>query len=78
MDGRPQNRFVTNYFGDFLIYISFALVGGSIWGWVAPLLNLVQYAFDAIPKNEKWAAERYGSTWEAYKAKTKAFVPYLV
>ena len=58
-----------NYFGDFLIYVSFALVGGSVWGWVAPLLNVLQYAFDAIPKNEKWAAERYGPEWEAYKAK---------
>jgi steroid 5-alpha reductase family enzyme len=67
-----------NYFGDFLIYISFAVVGGSIWGWVAPLLNLVQYAFDAIPKNERWAAGRYGPAWEAYRATTKAFVPFLL
>jgi steroid 5-alpha reductase family enzyme len=67
-----------NYFGDFLIYVSFAVVGASLWGWVAPLLNVVQYAFDAIPKNEAWAAERYGPAWEAYRATTKAFVPYLV
>jgi steroid 5-alpha reductase family enzyme len=67
-----------NYFGDFLIYVSFAVVGGSVWGWVAPVLNLVQYAFDAIPKNERWAAQRYGPAWEAYRATTKAFVPFLV
>ena len=67
-----------NYFGDFLIYVSFAVVGGSLWGWIGPVLNLLQYAFDAIPKNEKWAATRYGPAWEAYKARTKAFVPYLV
>lgn len=66
-----------NYFGDFLIYVSFALVGGSIWAWAAPLTNLLQYAFDAMPKSEKWSAERYGADWQAYKARTKAFVPYL-
>jgi steroid 5-alpha reductase family enzyme len=67
-----------NYFGDFLIYVSFAVLGSSIWAWIAPLLNLLQYAFDAIPKSEKWSEERYGSQWERYKAKTKKFIPYLV
>jgi steroid 5-alpha reductase family enzyme len=67
-----------NYFGDFLIYVSFAVVGGSVWGWIGPALNLLQYAFDAIPKNEKWAAARYGPAWDAYKAKTKAFLPHLI
>lgn len=66
-----------NYFGDFLIYVSFAVIGGSFWGWIAPALNLLQYVFDAIPKNETWAAERYGPAWDAYKARTKAFLPYL-
>lgn len=67
-----------NYFGDFLIYVSFAVIGGSIWAWIAPLSNFLQYAFDAIPKSEKWSADRYGSQWDSYRAKTKAFVPYLM
>ena len=67
-----------NYFGDFLIYVSFAVIGHSVWGWVAPLLNVLQYVFDAIPKNEQWAAERYGAAWESYRARVKAFVPYVV
>jgi steroid 5-alpha reductase family enzyme len=67
-----------NYLGDFLIYVSFAVVGGSVWGWIGPLLNLLQYAFDAIPKNERWAAQRYGPAWEAYKARTSAFIPLVV
>jgi len=66
-----------NYFGDFLIYVSFALISHSIWGWIAPALNLAQYVFDAIPKNEKWAAEKYGASWAAYKQRTKAFIPYI-
>jgi steroid 5-alpha reductase family enzyme len=67
-----------NYFGDFVIYISFAVAGASVWGWIAPFANLLQYIFDAIPKNEKWAAQRYGREWDAYRARTKVFVPYLV
>jgi steroid 5-alpha reductase family enzyme len=67
-----------NYFGDFLIYVSFAVIGGSPWGWIAPLVNLAQYAFDAIPKSERWAGERYGAEWTAYTARTKAFVPYML
>ena len=41
-----------NYFGDFLIYIAFALISGNLWAWVAPVLNFLQYRFDAIPKSE--------------------------
>jgi steroid 5-alpha reductase family enzyme len=67
-----------NYFGDFLIYCSFSVMGHSVWGLAAPVLNILQYAFDAIPKSEKWAAERYGVAWEGYRAKVKAFVPYIV
>lgn len=66
-----------NYFGDFLIYVSFAVIAGSRWGWAAPALNFLQYVFDAIPKNEKWAGERYGTAWDAYKARTKSFLPYM-
>lgn len=66
-----------NYFGDFLIYISFALIGGNIWSWVAPLLNLLQYLFDAIPKNEQWALQRYGKSWEEYVRHTKKFIPFI-
>jgi steroid 5-alpha reductase family enzyme len=67
-----------NYFGDFLVYVAFALLSRSAWGWIAPAANLAQYAFDAIPKNERWAAQRYGTEWEAYRARTKTFIPYLL
>lgn len=67
-----------NYFGDFLIYISFAVIGGQAWGWIAPLLNLLQYASDAIPKSEAWAAKTYGEAWAVYKKKTRVFVPFII
>jgi steroid 5-alpha reductase family enzyme len=67
-----------NYFGDFLIYISFAMIGGHAWAWIAPLLNFLQYASDAIPKNERWAKRTYGEAWADYKARTKVFVPFII
>ena len=51
-----------NYFGDLLVYIGWALFAANPWAWLSPAVNLAQYAFDAIPKNEKWAAERYGQS----------------
>jgi len=67
-----------NYFGDFLIYVSFALIGGHAWAWIAPLLNLLQYASDAIPKNERWARRTYGEAWAEYKDRTKVFIPFII
>ncbi len=66
-----------NYFGDFLIYVAFALLAQNPWAWIAPLLNFLQYRFDAIPKNEAWAREGYGAAWDAYARRVKMFVPFL-
>lgn len=66
-----------NYFGDFLIYLSFALFSASPWGLIAPLANAVQYFFDAIPKSEAMSKERYGAAWEEYCNRAPRFVPWL-
>lgn len=66
-----------NYFGDFLIYVSFGLASASPWGLVAPLTNALQYFFDAIPKSEKMSHQRYGDTWEAYRKRVRCFIPYV-
>jgi steroid 5-alpha reductase family enzyme len=64
-----------NYFGDFLIYVAFALIGAWPWGLVAPLANLLQYFGDAIPKNEKMSQKRYGKDWDNYAKTTACFLP---
>lgn len=65
-----------NYFGDFLIYASFALISVWPWGIISPITNLLQYFFDAIPKNETRSKERYGAEWERYCRNTPIFLPY--
>ncbi|QPT12957.1 Predicted membrane protein [Serratia rubidaea] len=66
-----------NYFGDFLIFVSFGLLAGNWFGIIAPLTNLVQYFADAIPKSEKMAEKRYGEAWLDYKRKVKCFIPFI-
>ncbi|WP_163833150.1 DUF1295 domain-containing protein [Spartinivicinus ruber] len=64
-----------NYFGDFLIFVSFGLLAGNWWGIVAPLANLMQYLSDAIPKSEAMAKKRYGNAWLEYQRNVKCFIP---
>ena len=59
-----------NYFGDLLVYVGWALFAANPRAWLSPATNLAQYAFDAIPKNEEWAADRYGQAWTDYAART--------
>ncbi len=66
-----------NYFGDFLQYVGFALISHSLLGWIAPAVNFLQYRFDAIPKNEEWAAKKYGESWKTYAEKVKMFFPFI-
>ncbi|MGQ3676420.1 DUF1295 domain-containing protein [Xanthobacter sp. TB0139] len=66
-----------NYFGDFLIYLSFACASVWPWGLVAPLVNLAQYFADAMPKNEKMSATHYGAAWQDYCRQVPQFLPRL-
>eukprot|EP01059_Diplonema_ambulator_P025819 TRINITY_DN42911_c0_g1_i1.p1 TRINITY_DN42911_c0_g1~~TRINITY_DN42911_c0_g1_i1.p1 ORF type:complete len:243 (+),score=90.82 TRINITY_DN42911_c0_g1_i1:53-781(+) len=68
-----------NYFGDFLIFLSYALLVPATWqAYFSPLVNILQYAFDAIPKSEKMAAQRYGDQWAEYRKNVACFVPFVI
>lgn len=66
-----------NYFGDFLIFVSFAALSASPFGLLSPLVNFLQYYFDAIPKNEAMAQQRYGKEWDNYVQKVRCLIPFL-
>ncbi len=66
-----------NYFGDFLIYVSFGVLAGNWWGVVSPLVNIGQYLGDAIPKSEEMSAKRYGDDWDSYKQRVKCLIPFV-
>jgi steroid 5-alpha reductase family enzyme len=67
-----------NYFGDTLVYLSFAAISASPFGLIAPIANILQYAFDAIPKNEGMNSARYGQVWQDYAYRVKMFIPYIL
>ena len=67
-----------NYLGDIMVYLSFAALSASPFGLLAPLAAILQYAFDAIPKNEAMNARRYGEAWRDYARRVRMIVPYVV
>ncbi|QIB33657.1 DUF1295 domain-containing protein [Ancylobacter pratisalsi] len=67
-----------NYAGDTLVYVSFAVLSGSLFGLVAPAAVVLQYAFDAIPRNEAMNAARHGEVWHAYARRVKVFIPFIL
>ncbi len=67
-----------NYFGDFLVYLSFALASASPWGFLSPVANLVQYLADAIPKSEEMSRKGYGDAWDDYCRRVRCFIPYVL
>ncbi len=64
-----------NYFGDVVIYVGWAVFAANPWAWLSPATNMLQYAFDAIPKSEAWAQRRYGDAWTVYCKRTSIFLP---
>jgi len=67
-----------NYLGDMMVYPSFAALSASPFGLLAPLANILQHAFDAIPKNEAMNARRYGAAWRDYTRRVKMAIPCVV
>jgi protein-S-isoprenylcysteine O-methyltransferase Ste14 len=66
-----------NYFGDELLFTGYALIAGSAWGLVVPLLMACGFIFVNIPMLDGYLKRKYGAEFEAYAARTKKFVPYV-
>ncbi len=66
-----------NYFGDELLFTGYALVTGSAWGLLVPLLMAAGFVFFNIPQLDKHLREHYSSDFQAYARHTKKFVPFL-
>ena len=64
-----------NYFGDLLRYLSFAIVAGSIWAYLLPVLVLVIYLQRMFQK-EKTMTDKYPE-YEEYKTKTSRLIPLI-
>ena len=66
-----------NYFGDFLWVLGYALVSGSLWSLVIPVLLALFFQFYNIPLQEKHMVEKYKDQYKEYKKRVKGFFPFL-
>jgi len=66
-----------NYFGDEVLFVGFAMVTGSVWALLVPVLMAVFFVGTNIPMLDDYLKKRYGSEFVAYAKQTKRFVPFL-
>lgn len=66
-----------NYFGDAVLFSGFALVTGTVWAFVIPAIMACMFIFLNIPMLDKYLAERYGTAFQEYSAKTAKFIPFV-
>ena len=66
-----------NYLGDLVLFAGFALVAGSLYTFIIPVLMFVFFSTINIPMLDKYLAEKYGSEFEKYRRKTKKLIPFV-
>lgn len=64
-----------NYLGDSLLFTGFAMITGSWWAGLIPLLMTAMFVWMHIPQNEAHMAEHYGDQWADYAQRTQRFIP---
>lgn len=62
-----------NYLGDLMRYFSFAIVAGSLWAYILPLLVVALYV-SRISEKATRMGEKY-TDYEAYARQTKRLLP---
>ncbi len=66
-----------NYFGDTVLFTGWALLTGSLWALIVPLLMALSFIFYHIPALDQYLADRYGEEFTEYQKKTKKFIPFI-
>jgi steroid 5-alpha reductase family enzyme len=66
-----------NYFGDTVLFCGFALVTGSPWAFVIPLVMASLFVFVNIPMLDAYLASRYGESFAEYARSTAKFIPFV-
>ncbi|MCB9640591.1 MAG: DUF1295 domain-containing protein [Myxococcales bacterium] len=76
-EGLFRHSMHINYFGDVLLFSGFAMITGSLWSYLWPLVMTLGFVTYQIPSLDAYLAERYKQQFAAYAAKTKKFIPYI-
>jgi protein-S-isoprenylcysteine O-methyltransferase Ste14 len=74
-DGMMSLSRNTNYFGEFLIYLAFALLPMSLWALLPLAVFIAFYWVPNMVRKDRSLASLPG--FADYKKKTKSFFPFL-
>lgn len=66
-----------NYFGDFVLFTGFALVTGSAYAFIIPMIMAGMFVFVNIPMLDRYLADRYKGQFEGYSSNTAKFIPFV-
>jgi len=66
-----------NYFGDLVLFTGFAMIAGSPYMTLIPLLTLAGFVLFNIPTLDRHLREKYGIAFEEYASRTKKFAPFV-
>ena len=64
-----------NYLGDTILFTGFALLTGTVWALLVPVLITLGFIFQHIPELDKYLKEKYKEQFVEYENKTKKFIP---
>ncbi len=64
-----------NYFGDWLRYLSFSVLAGSVWAYLVPGTILMLY-LQTIAEKERMMPEKY-SGYADYQSRSARFIPFV-
>ena len=66
-----------NYFGDELLFTGYAMLTGSAWAFLIPVLMIAGFVFASIPQLDRHLREHYGAEFDDYARRTREFVPFI-
>lgn len=74
-DGLWQFSRHINYFGDWLRYLSFSVLAGSVWAYLVPGVILMLY-LQVIAEKERTMPEKYPD-YTKYQKSSARFIPFV-
>lgn len=66
-----------NFFGDLLWVSAYAIITRNYYSIAIPVLLFCLFSYFNIPKLDNYLQGRYGQQFQAYRKKTKKFIPFI-
>ena len=66
-----------NYFGDLLLFTGLALITGSNYTLIVPVLMLAGFVFVHIPRLDSHLRQKYSPAFDEYSSRTRHLIPFV-